>query len=107
MTCNANPAWLEQQTGVAWGTLRKHYGKYMPRQGASEMNKLRIGGRAAATAPAAMAGLPESPGASPASTMWSNSRHRSATRIAEPKNPNQNGAVMPNAARAGRRSGCR
>jgi integrase len=47
MTCNANPAWLEQQTGVAWATLRKHYGKYMPRQGASEMNKLRAAGRTA------------------------------------------------------------
>ena len=41
MTCNANPAWLEQQTGVAWATLKKHYGRYMPRQGASEMHKLR------------------------------------------------------------------
>jgi hypothetical protein len=30
ITCSVNPAWLEQQTGVAWATLRKHYGKYMP-----------------------------------------------------------------------------
>jgi hypothetical protein len=41
MTCSASPAWLEQQTGVAWATLRKHYGKYMRWQGASEMDKLR------------------------------------------------------------------
>ena len=27
--------------------------------------------------------------------MRSNWRHRTATRIAEPKNPNQNGAVIP------------
>lgn len=41
MTCGVKPAWLEQQTGVAWATLKKHYGRYMPRQGASEMDKLR------------------------------------------------------------------
>ncbi len=33
-------------SGVAWATLRKHYGKYMPRQGASEMEKLRAAGGA-------------------------------------------------------------
>ena len=53
MTCSANPAWLEQQTGVAWATLRKHYGKYMPRQGASEMDKLRAAGEANGVLPSA------------------------------------------------------
>jgi hypothetical protein len=28
-----NPSWLEQQTGVAWATLKKHYAKYIPDQG--------------------------------------------------------------------------
>jgi len=41
MWCKANPAWLEQQTGVAWATLKKHHGKCMPRPGASELDKLR------------------------------------------------------------------
>jgi hypothetical protein len=27
------PSWLEQQTGVAWATLKKHYAKYIPDQG--------------------------------------------------------------------------
>ena len=40
MTRNVNPAWLEQQTGVAWATLKRHYGKYMRRQGKSEMELL-------------------------------------------------------------------
>jgi hypothetical protein len=58
MTCNASPAWLEQQTGVAWATLRKHYGKYMPRQGASEMDKLRaVGGANAVLSKGARATL--------------------------------------------------
>ena len=30
-------AWLEQQTGVNYLTLRKHYGKWMPSEGASEL----------------------------------------------------------------------
>ena len=33
----------------------------------------------------------------PAATMCANSRQRTATSTAEPKNPNQNGAVIPNA----------
>ena len=58
MTCNASPAWLEQQTGVTWATLRKHYGKYMPRQGASEMDKLRaVGGATAVLSKSARATL--------------------------------------------------
>src|SRR5437870_1370425 len=30
-------AWLEQQTGVAYATLRRHYGKWMPSEGESEL----------------------------------------------------------------------
>jgi hypothetical protein len=32
-------AWLEQQTGVTYATLRKHYGKWMPAQADSEMRR--------------------------------------------------------------------
>lgn len=30
-------AWLENQTGVNYGTLRRHYGKWMPTDGGSEL----------------------------------------------------------------------
>ena len=30
-------AWLEQQTGVAYATLRRHYGKWMPTEGETEL----------------------------------------------------------------------
>jgi integrase len=33
VTRGVNPSWLEQQTGVAWATLKKHYAKYIPDQG--------------------------------------------------------------------------
>jgi integrase len=32
-------AWLEQQTGVAYATLRKHYGEWMPGEGPSELGR--------------------------------------------------------------------
>jgi integrase len=34
------PAWLEGQTGVDYGTLRKHYARFMPGEGADELSKL-------------------------------------------------------------------
>ena len=33
--------WLEQQTGEAYSTLRRHYGKWMPAQAGSELDKFR------------------------------------------------------------------
>ena len=30
-------AWLEHQTGVAYATLRRHYGKWMPTEGETEL----------------------------------------------------------------------
>jgi len=39
-----NPSWLEQQTGVAWATLKKHYAKYIPDQGRDEFDVM-LGGR--------------------------------------------------------------
>jgi hypothetical protein len=32
-------AWLEQQTGVAYATLRRHYGKWMPSAVGSELDR--------------------------------------------------------------------
>jgi hypothetical protein len=32
-------AWLEEQTGVDYATLRKHYGVWMPRDGESELDR--------------------------------------------------------------------
>src|SRR5262249_38442684 len=32
-------AWLEQQTGVAYATLRRHYGKWMPAEAGSELRR--------------------------------------------------------------------
>jgi len=32
-------AWLEQQTGVRYETLRKHYGRWMPREAGSELRR--------------------------------------------------------------------
>jgi hypothetical protein len=32
-------AWLEQQTGVSYGTLRRHYGKWMPTDGDAELQR--------------------------------------------------------------------
>ena len=32
-------AWLEQQTGVAYATLKRHYGRWMPREGESELRR--------------------------------------------------------------------
>ena len=40
MTRNVNPTWLEEQTGVAWATLRKHYGTYLPKERKSELERL-------------------------------------------------------------------
>jgi hypothetical protein len=39
-----NPAWLEQQTGVAWATLKKHYAKYIPEQGRDQFEVMKGGG---------------------------------------------------------------
>lgn len=36
---NLRIAWLESQTGVSYATLRRHYGKWMPRGGDSELQK--------------------------------------------------------------------
>jgi integrase len=41
MTRNVNPTWLEEQTGVAWATLRRHYGTYLPKERKSELDRLR------------------------------------------------------------------
>ena len=35
----ARIAWLEDQTGVTYATLRRHYGKWMPREGENELRK--------------------------------------------------------------------
>lgn len=32
-------AWLENQTGVSYQTLRRHYGKWLPRDGESELHR--------------------------------------------------------------------
>ena len=32
-------AWLEHQTGVAYATLRRHYGKWMPAEAGSELRR--------------------------------------------------------------------
>jgi integrase len=37
LTVGVKIAWLEQQTGVAYATLRRHYGKWMPTEGESEL----------------------------------------------------------------------
>jgi hypothetical protein len=37
VTRGVNPSWLEQQTGVAWATLKKHYAKYIPDQGRDQL----------------------------------------------------------------------
>ena len=39
-----NPSWLEQQTGVAWATLKKHYAKYIPEQGQDQFEMMTGGG---------------------------------------------------------------
>jgi hypothetical protein len=39
-----NPSWLEQQTGVAWATLKKHYAKYIPDEGRDEFDVM-LGGK--------------------------------------------------------------
>jgi len=31
--------WLEQQTGVRYDTLRRHYGKWVPQEGESELRR--------------------------------------------------------------------
>ncbi len=41
MTRNVNPTWLEEQTGVSWATLRRHYGTYLPKERKSELERLR------------------------------------------------------------------
>ena len=44
VTRGVNPSWLEQQTGVAWATLKKHYAKYVPDEGRDEF-EVMTGGR--------------------------------------------------------------
>ena len=44
VTRGVNPSWLEQQTGVAWATLKKHYAKNIPDQGRDEF-EVMTGGR--------------------------------------------------------------
>lgn len=38
MMLNRPPAWLEQQTGVAWGTLRTHYARWLHSEGSQVMD---------------------------------------------------------------------
>ena len=40
LLAGVKPAWLEQQTGVDYTTLRRHYGRWMSGEVASEMQKL-------------------------------------------------------------------
>ena len=40
LTADVNVHWLEQQTGVSYQTMRKHHGRYMRSEGASELAKL-------------------------------------------------------------------
>ncbi|HEX7410436.1 MAG TPA: hypothetical protein VF515_22685, partial [Candidatus Binatia bacterium] len=40
MSRGMNPVWLEEQTGVRFETLRKHYGKWMRSEGADQLRKL-------------------------------------------------------------------
>jgi hypothetical protein len=47
------PAWLEQQTGVAYATLRKHYGAVMPSVVGSQLDRF------AAVAPHLFRGRPD------------------------------------------------
>ena len=48
LQANVKVAWLETQTGVAWATLRKHYGKWITPEHESELSRF------AGLAPAAL-----------------------------------------------------
>jgi len=37
---DVNTAWLEQQTGVAYATIRKHYGRWLRTEGESQTRKI-------------------------------------------------------------------
>jgi hypothetical protein len=40
LEAGAKIAWLEQQTGVSYATLRRHYGRWMPTDGETELHRL-------------------------------------------------------------------
>ncbi len=40
LTAGVNTAWLEQQTGVAYATIRKHYGRWLRTEGESQTQKI-------------------------------------------------------------------
>jgi len=39
LTAGVKIAWLEEQTGVAYATLKRHYGKWMPLDEAGELQR--------------------------------------------------------------------
>jgi integrase len=40
LTAGVNTTWLEEQTGVRYETLRRHYGKWLRTEGADQLRKL-------------------------------------------------------------------
>ena len=40
LTAGVSITWLEQQTGVAYATIRKHYGRWLRTEGASQTAKI-------------------------------------------------------------------
>jgi len=40
LTAGVNPTWLEEQTGVRYDTLKRHYGKWLRRGGADQLEKI-------------------------------------------------------------------
>jgi len=68
-------AWLEQQTGVAYATLRRHYGKWMPSEGESEL--LRF----AAVDPGLFSGQIVSAGRGRADTIFASGRKSERRKV--------------------------
>ena len=40
LTAGVNTTWLEQQTGVSYATIRKHYGRWLRAEGESQTQKI-------------------------------------------------------------------
>ena len=40
LTAGVNPTWLEDQTGVRYETVRRHYGRWLSGHDAEELQKL-------------------------------------------------------------------